>query len=147
MSDIHEILPSLAAYHASLTALAILLVSVLIQSVLLAPLAFVKGEQAPGMPLKGDHKDFSFRVIRTHGNSVENLPIIIGTLALAIVAGVSPEWTNWLVGLHVMFRFLFWAIYYAGTGIVAGGPRTLSFVGGWLTNMILAGMTVYSLIT
>lgn len=147
MTTLYETLPQLEAYHATLTAIAVLLLAVLIQSVLQAPLAFAKGEQAPGAPLKGDHSIFSFRVVRTFLNSIENLPIFLGTAALAIIAGVPPLWVNWLVCLHVGFRLVFWAVYYSGVGKVAGGPRTITFVGAWLVNLILAGMTLYGILT
>ncbi|MDG2004841.1 MAG: MAPEG family protein [Novosphingobium sp.] len=146
MDNLFEALPSLASYHPALLALALLSLAVLIQGVLTAPLAFARGDEEPGMPLKGDHAKFSFRVIRTYANSVENFPAFIATLFLAIIVGVDPTWVNWLAGLHVGFRLLFWVVYFAGIGKVAGGPRTMSYVGGWLTNTVLAGMTVYAFI-
>jgi uncharacterized MAPEG superfamily protein len=126
--------------------LALLCFAVVMQSVLLAPMAHATAKEEPGMPLQGSHKDLSFRVIRTHANSVENLPTFIAILLLAVVAGVDPTWANWLAGIHVVARLLFWAVYYSGVGKVAGGPRTISFVGGWLTNSILAGMTIFALV-
>ena len=146
MTSLFEALPYLEAYQSALLALSILTLAVLIQGLLVAPLAFAKEEEAPGMPLQGTHTNLSFRVIRTFANSTENLPMFIGALLLAICAGVDSTWVNWLAGLHVAFRLLFWVVYYAGVGKVAGGPRTIAFVGGWLTNTVLAGMAVYALL-
>jgi uncharacterized MAPEG superfamily protein len=145
MDTLFEALPYLAAYHPALMALALLSLAVLIQGVLTAPLAFAPEDEEPGMPLKGDHSKLSFRVIRTYANSVENFPAFIAILLLAVIAGVDATWVNWLAGLHVAFRLLFWVVYYAGVGKIAGGPRTLSYVGGWLTNTVLAVMTLYAL--
>lgn len=147
MTSIFEALPFLAAYQPSLIAIAILSMAILIQGLLTAPFAFAPGDEEPGMPLKGTHADFSFRVIRTYANSVENLPVFVATCLIAIIAGVDPIWVNWLVGLHVAARILFWIVYYSGVGKVAGGPRTIGFLGGWITNAILVGMALFVLIT
>lgn len=124
-------------YHPALIALAILCLAVLLQGVLTAVFAFSKGEQAPGMPLKGGPELHSFRVLRTYGNSTENLPVFIGALLLAIIAGVKPSLVNWVAGIHVGFRLLFWMVYYSKAGVKTPGPRTASYLGGWLTSVIL----------
>ncbi len=134
-----------AAYEPAILAFAVLCLAVLLQAFALAPLAFSSEEQAPGMPIRGDHNLFSFRVIRTHANSVENLPIFGFALLLAILAGVGSATVNWLTGIHVVSRLAFWAVYYIGVGKVAGGPRTIAFVGGALSNLILIGTAIYAL--
>ncbi|WP_164116402.1 MAPEG family protein [Sphingorhabdus sp. Alg239-R122] len=146
MNSLFESLPYLTAYHPALLALALLCLAILIQAILNAPLGFASGEQEPGRPLKGSHEQLSFRVLRTYMNSVENYPAFIAAVLLAIIAGISPVWVNWLAGLHLAFRLAFWVVYYGGIGKVAGGPRTLAYVGGWLTNSILATMAVYTLL-
>lgn len=140
------ILTELLPYQTALLALSILVLAVLVQAVLTAPLAFVSEEQAPGAPLQGNHELRSFRVIRTHANSVENLPPFGFALFAAIAGGASAELVNWTACLHLVFRLLFWGIYYAGVGKVAGGPRTLCFVGGLVTNGVLASSAVIAFI-
>lgn len=137
---------TLSAFAPAFLALAVLCLAVLIQTMLTAPLAFLNEEQAPGMPLRGDHTLLSFRVIRTHANSVENLPVFGFSLLLAILVGVSPTAVNWLAGIHVASRLAFWAVYYSGVGKVAGGPRTIAFLGGSAANFILVGAAIYSLV-
>ena len=146
MATIFEIFPIWTSYLPSLIALGILCFSVLIQAVLNAPLAFLKGEQQPGMPLSGTYKDFSFRVLRTHANSVENLPVFGFAVLLAVISGVNASWVNGLAIAHVICRALFWVIYYKGIGKTAGGPRTIAYIGGWLTNIILIGIALFELI-
>ena len=102
--------------------------------------------ELPGIPLKGDHTKLSFRVLRTYANSTENFSVFVATLLLAIIAGVSPWIVNWLAGLHVAFRLVFWAVYYSGVGKVGGGVRTIVYVLGWLTNMVLAVIMIYTLL-
>lgn len=138
---------SLSEYQPAILFFAVLCLAVLTQAFLTAPFAFLREEQAPGMPLQGDHQLFSFRVLRTHANSVESLPVFGFTLLLAIVAGVGPLVVNGLTGVHVASRLAFWVVYYAGIGRVAGGPRTLTFVGGALSNLALIGVALYALAT
>jgi len=137
----------LSAYQPALLALAILCLAVLIQSLLTAPLAFLRQQQAPGMPLQGDHSLLSFRVLRTHLNSVESLAPFGFTLLLALWFHTLAGWVNGLAIAHVLFRLLFWAVYYSGIGKVAGGIRTLCFVGGLTSNLILVLMVIYSAVS
>ena len=136
---------SLSAYEPAIFALALLCLAVLTQALLTAPFAFLKEEQAPGMPLQGDHNLLSFRVLRTHSNSAESLPVFGFSLLIAVLVGVAAPLVNWLAAIHVASRLFFWAIYYSGVGKVAGGPRTIAFVGGALSNLILIGAALYAL--
>ena len=127
----------LLPYAPALLALAVVIACVLTQSMLTAPLAFLKNQQAPGMPLQGDHRQFSFRVLRTYHNSVENLPAFGLTLILAVILDVQPPLVNWTAAIYAASRVLFWVAYYGGWGRHAGGPRTMSYVAGILCNGIL----------
>ncbi|MCR9095766.1 MAG: MAPEG family protein [bacterium] len=138
---------SLSPYEPAVLAFAVLCMAVMVQAFLTAPLGFLKEEQAPGMPLRGDHDMFSFRVLRTYANSVENLPAFGFSLLLAILVGVSAAAVNWLAAIHVASRLAFWAVYYSGVGKVAGGPRTITYVAGALSNLVLTGMVLYTLVS
>ena len=137
MNSLIQEIPQLLIYKPAVLALSVLCLAVLTQNFLCAPLAFLKGEQIPGEPLKGGHDFFSFRVIRTHMNSVESLPVFGLALIISILIGVNSSLVNWLAIIHVAFRLIFWAVYYSGIGVTAGGPRTLCFVGGLLCNIVL----------
>ncbi|MEP5759621.1 MAG: MAPEG family protein [Litoreibacter sp.] len=145
MTSLFEAVPYLVAYQFSFLVLAILALIALVQSFLNAPLAFGGNSQTPGMPLQYDHTHVSFRVVRTYANTVENLPALGFALLMAIVAGASPWAINLLAGIHLVFRVLFWGIYYSGIGKVTGGPRTLAYVGGALANIVIAGMAIFAL--
>lgn len=138
MDSLINTLPQLQPYKVSLMVLVILCFIVLVQAILTAPLAFVKEEQIPGGPLRGDVSLFSFRVLRTHANSVESLHPFGLTLLVAIVSGVSAALVNIVALVFLAARLAFWAAYYSGAGKHAGGPRTLSFVAGMLANAVLA---------
>ena len=146
MESLYQSLPQLAAYHSSLVFVALLVLAVLVQGFLAGVLGLGKGEETAGMPLKGDHSKLSFRVLRTYANSTENFSVMIATTLLAILVGVSPAIVNWLVGLHVVLRLLYWAIYYGGIGKVTAGPRTITYVAGFLMNLILAGFVIAALL-
>ncbi len=137
MDKLDDIIPLITAYQPALVALIILCLAVLIQSFLAGILGLGKSDEEPGKPLKGTHNDLSFRILRTYANSTENLSMFGLTVFLAIVAGVSPAWVNWLAGVHVVIRLLYWAIYYSGIGKVAGGPRTMAYASGLLANLSL----------
>ena len=133
-------------YQPALISLALLCLIPLLQAFLAAPLAFVSEEQQPGLPLHGDHKLLSFRVLRTHMNSVENLPSFGIALLLALLLQASPDWVNWIALIHLASRLGFWAVYYSGVGKVAGGLRTLVFIVSSLTNMAMSVVCLVALI-
>ncbi len=141
------LLPHLSSYQLALTVLILLCLLVLIQSFLTAPLAFLKGQQAPGMPLNGDHNMLSFRVLRTHANSVESLPAMGLLILLAVILGANPAWVNYTAAAHLLFRIAFWWVYYSGSGKVAGGPRTMCYVGGLIANFVLVFLCLYRIFT
>lgn len=136
---------AITPYEPALLALAVLSLIVLLQALLTAPLAFLRGEQSPGAPVSGDYTWRSFRVLRTHANSVESLGPFGFALLAAMIAGSHPLLVNGLAAAHVVFRALFWVIYYGGFGKTAGGPRTLCFIGGLATNIVLAGAAITAL--
>ena len=146
MESILEHLPHLAGYKAAFIALGILVLAVTIQSFLAGVLALAPGHEVAGMPLSGTHDDKGFRIMRTYANSTENLPMIIGAFLLAILAGVSFTLVNWLMIIHVAFRMLHWLVYYGKIGKRDGGPRTIAYVGGLLTNIALIVLALWALI-
>ena len=146
MESIIQTFPQLAAYSPTFVALILLCLVVLVQSFLAGVLGLGGGEEVAGMPLKGDHTKLSFRLMRTYGNSTENLSVMVATTLLAVLAGVGATLVNWLVGLHLLFRLVYWAVYSSGAGKVAGGTRTITYVIGYFMNVILAVVTAYALL-
>lgn len=146
MQSMIETVPQLAAYYPAIVALILLCLMVLVQGFLAGLLGLAGGEETAGLPLKGDHTKFSFRTLRTYHNSTENFSVMIATTILAILAGVSVALVNWLVGLHVMIRLVYWAVYYSGVGKVGGGIRTITYVAAFFMNVILAVATAYWLL-
>ncbi len=128
----------LATYQTAIIMTGLLVIAVHAQNFLSAMYKIVLGKQPPGVAATGDYGDKTFRIYRTHMNSVENLSMFIAALVLAMIAGVSAALVNWLAIIHVIARLAFWAVYYSGIGAIAGGARTIVFVIGFLASMILA---------
>ena len=137
--------PSLAGYYPAFVAIGVLCLAVMIQSFLVGILALAPGHEIAGHQLKGTYQDKSFRIMRTYANSTENLPMLLGAFLLAILAGVSATLVNWLVCLHLLFRLIHWLAYYAAIGKRDGGPRTIAYVGGLLTNIVLVVIALWAL--
>lgn len=148
MSNLNFQPDQIGDYHVAIVALSLLCIAVLIQAFLAGVIGLSKaGGELPGAPLQGNHASLSFRVLRTYGNSVENLPAFGLCVFLAILGSANSALVNWLAALHVGARLAFWAIYYSGVGKVAGGPRTISYVLGWFINLILALTAFVSLLS
>lgn len=147
MDTMTDMLTGAGSYQPAVVALVVLCLAVLVQSFLAGILGLAKSDEVPGRPLKGDHPDFSFRVLRTYGNSTENLPAFGFTLLAAILVGAPASWVNWLAGIHVALRMVYWFAYYKGLTPVGGGPRSLIYVAGWAANLVLALVVVYALIS
>lgn len=139
--------PTFSVYTVSIWALLGVCAVNLAQASLIAPLSYAQGEQAPGLPLQHDHSKLSFRVSRTYSNSSETLPAFGWSVLIAIVAGASPPVVNGLAVGFLVFRLLFWAIYYGGIGKPSGGPRTMVFVGGFVCNVAIAIAAAWALAT
>lgn len=145
--DTLNTLPDWASgYRLAIVALAVLCLMVLIQTVLGVIFGMIVGREEPGGKYVGGYDEFGFRTLRTHLNSTETLAVFAISLLLALFAKVSPEWVNGLAILYVATRILYWILYYAGVGRNKGGPRTIIFVAGWATNVVLATLALFSLL-
>ena len=134
-----------SGYRPAIGASIILCLGVLMQNQLGWIFGIVRGREQPGGKLQGDYSEFGFRALRTFINSAENLPVFALSLLLAMIAGASPAWVNWLAGLYVAARGFHWIIYYAGVGPNNNGPRSMLFGLGWTFNLLLAGVALFAL--
>lgn len=146
MQNLLETAPYLNAYQPAFLVVAVLAMVVLIQNFLTAPLAYAREEQVPGLPLRHDHSKLSFRAVRTYQNSAESFPAFIAATLVAVAGGAPPWVINGAAAIYLIARLAFWAIYYAGVGRVAGGPRTLAFVLCLLANIVIAGAAILAMV-
>lgn len=130
------------AYWGVLIALVILLVQWFIAS-------GQKAKQPGAVPGKIDdslsHSSFVFRAHRTLMNSLENYPLMLGTVFLAFFVGTSAFWTALFIWIFAIARLIHMALYYAIATEKNPSPRSYFFMIGLAANialLILCGMTL-----
>lgn len=136
----------LESYNTALWGLFVILLTVLVQAIIAA---VSKAKQPGAIPGKIDesltHASFVFRSNRTVGNSLENLPVMLGTILLAIMAGVDAAWAGGLVWLYALARAGHMALYYAIATDRNPSPRSYFFLLGVVANMVLLVMAAIAL--
>jgi uncharacterized MAPEG superfamily protein len=127
-----------ASYSLALWGVFIILLTVLLQSLVAAG---TKASQPGAIPGKMDdslsHSSFVFRSNRTVMNSLENLPVMLGTAFLAIFAGVDATWTGILIWAFALARILHMALYYGIATEKNPSPRSYFFLLGVAANIAL----------
>ncbi|QZN89940.1 MAPEG family protein [Idiomarina abyssalis] len=130
------------AYWGVLSALVILLVQWLIAS-------GQKAKQPGAVPGKIDdslsHSSFVFRAHRTLMNSLENYPLMLGTVFLAFFIGTSAFWTGLFIWVFVIARLIHMILYYKIATEKNPSPRSYFFMIGLAANvalLILCGITL-----
>lgn len=113
---------ALLAYQSTLCA-ATVLAGLLLLQVLIADVAGMRAKHVPGMPVIDGHASFHFRATRAFGNTNETLGLTLLLLALALLVGANPKWTNALAWTYVAARAGHMAFYYARLGLA----RSLAF--------------------
>ncbi len=83
------------------------------------------------------HSSFAFRAHRTFINSLENLPLMLGSCLLAFLAGASPLWTSVCIWLFAIARLGHMALYYAIATEKNPSPRSYFFLLGLAANVAL----------
>ncbi len=135
------------AYGVTFFAIAVILATVLVQWLIASGQKAKEQGAIPGTPPQQQgHESFTFRAWRTHQNSVENLSVMLGTVFLAVISGLSPFWTALLTGLFAVARILHMILYYVIATNKNPSPRSYFFMLGWLANVALLLMTVGHLI-
>ena len=130
------------AYWGVLIALVILLVQWVIAS-------GQKAKRPGAVPGKIDdslsHSSFVFRAHRTLMNSLENYPLMLGTVFLAFFIGVSAFWTGIFIWIFAIARLIHMVLYYAIATEKNPSPRSYFFMIGLAANvalLILCGVTL-----
>lgn len=129
------------AYTIALTGIFFILLTLLVQWFIASK---TKAAQAGAIPGKLDpslsHASFVFRAHRTFHNSLENLPLMLGTAFLALFVGANPLWTGILIWLFALARIGHMALYYTIATETNPSPRTWLFMLGLIANIGLLGL-------
>ncbi|QMV17071.1 MAPEG family protein [Vibrio spartinae] len=138
---------SIDLYTASYWGIFVMLITWLIQS-LVASVS--KGSQPGAVPGKIDeslsHDSFVFRSHRTFMNSLENLPMMLGTAFLAILVGTNVFWTGVFIWVFAGARIVHMVLYYAIATETNPSPRSYFFLLGLLSHICLLVLCALALV-
>ena len=95
-----------------------------------------------GPVLPADDENLLYRIDRVHLNSVEALAPFVVPALLAMMVGVGPTTLAVLVWLDIAIRLIHMVVYLRGGSAAKGGSvRTILYVSGALTTLILVLVT------
>ena len=136
---------SVAPYAFGIISLLIFVLIVLVQSALVGA-SKAKAGMVPGSEPDADYDQPLYRMNRSHQNGVEIMPAAAVALIIAILAGVSSWWVNLLMGLFLLTRVIYVLIYAQNIGKPTQGVRTMVYVAGWATLVVLCLMAIWALL-
>ena len=134
-------------YSSSLLILSLLVLMVVLQS-LIATVAHRKQTQyVPGI-VDGtlDHGSFVFRSHRTFQNSLENVPIFILSVMLAMFIGLGASTVFWCTLIFTVARLIHMVLFYKIATNKNPSPRSYFYLIGFFTQLTLSAMTVMAAI-
>jgi uncharacterized MAPEG superfamily protein len=129
-------------YSPSIVGLALICLVPVILANIVGP---VKGKaQGVGGPVADARDDNPlFRLERTHGNSVEAVPVFVLSAILGMMAGIGVTLLGWLVWVFLAARLAYAVVYLRGGPLGRGGSlRTIIYLVGSLANIVLIVATV-----
>ncbi len=134
-------------YQLAYMGLAVVLITLLVQMVVAS---YTKARQPGAIPGKIDeslsHHSFVFRAHRTLMNSLENLPLFLGTVFLALFAGMHSIWVGVSVWVFALARLAHMALYYGVATERNPSPRSYFYMIALLANVVLlAGLVIHLL--
>jgi len=126
------------AYSSALVGIWIILLTVFIQSMVASIAHRRQKHYVPGIvDDKLSHESFVFRSHRTLINSLENLVLMLGTLVVAMLAGVEASWVADTVWVYALARLVHMWLYYALATEKNPSPRSYFYIIGMLANLVL----------
>ncbi|MEC7120642.1 MAG: MAPEG family protein [Pseudomonadota bacterium] len=136
----------LVLYQSALWALWVVIATVFVQGMIAAAIKAKQPNAIPGqMPEGLDHHSIVFRTSRTHLNSLENLPVFLGTAIIAILAHANPTWTTLWIWLYAIARLAHMLLYYAIATNRNPSPRSYFYLLGVIANIALLVLIVITL--
>lgn len=117
---------------------------------LLGPVAAARSTAAgyaPGEVPKADYGDFDYRLTRAYQNAMELTGMFTAVTVSAMLAGASPGWVNILASVFLISRIVVAIVHISGVGKPNLGPRTIAFVVGWASCLLLAIIAVLAVFT
>ena len=136
-----------ATYSLAFWGISLILITWFIQASIAS---VVKASQKGAVPGKIDpklsHSSFVFRSHRTFMNSIENVPLMLGTSFLAVLIGANPFWTGVLILIFAVSRIVHMVLYYVLSTEQNPSPRSYFFFIAWLANIALLALCLITLV-
>lgn len=132
----------LTPYADALLIVSLLMIIVILQSFVGAFFRNAIEKHEAGAVIPADHGSATYRMVRSFENSLENLPLFLPVVFLAIAAAVSPAWVWWVAVLFTVGRLGHWAMY----ALNIPALRTVFFALGFFSTLALAVKTAMTLI-
>ena len=136
-----------ATYSPAFWGISLILITWFIQASIAS---VVKAAQKGAIPGKIDpnlsHSSFVFRSHRTFMNSIENVPLMLGTSFLAVLIGANPFWSGVLILTFAVSRIVHMVLYYVLSTEQNPSPRSYFFFIAWLANITLLALCLITLV-
>lgn len=133
-------------YHLAFSGLWVILLTLLVQWFIASKTKAAQPGAIPGkLPEQLSHASFVFRAHRTFMNSLENLPLMLGTSFMAILIGANALWTGIFVWAFAIARICHMTLFYWIATEKNPSPRTWFFMLGLTANvalLLLCGVTL-----
>ncbi len=136
---------NIAPYSTGIISLLVFVLIVLLQSALVGA-GKAKAGLTPGSAPDNDYGNALYRLNRSHQNGVEIMAAAAVALFTCILVGVSSWWVNLLMGLFLLSRIVYVAIYARNVGKPIQGIRTVVYVAGWAMLVVLCVMAIWKLV-
>ncbi|RUO62982.1 MAPEG family protein [Pseudidiomarina insulisalsae] len=116
----------------------IIIVTLMLQWAIAAAVKAKQPNAIPGKVPSGlSHDSFVFRTHRTFMNSLENVPMFLATVFLALFLGLSSNWFGYWVIIFALARIIHMVLYYAIATEKNPSPRSWFFVIGAIANIAI----------
>ncbi len=128
----------LEPYHATHLAILVILATMMAQT-LVATVAHRKQKRyVPGVVDENlGHDSFVFRSHRTYQNSLENTPLFMATVFLAMFMSYAPVTVAWCAWIYAVARVFHMGLYYAIATEKNPSPRSYFYAVGLFANIAL----------
>ena len=125
-------------YYYSFLGVAFILATVVVQHLVATVMKSKEQGAVPGtVPKDMTPANTTFRVWRTHQNSLENLTVMLGTVFLSVTIGVSPMVVAVLVWIFAVGRFMHMILYYFTAPKGNPSSRSWFFLAALFANVAL----------
>lgn len=129
------------AYSLVFTILTLLLTMIVVQALVATVAHRKQTEYVPGVvSAELDHHSFVFRSNRTFLNSLENVPVFILTVFVAIFSGAEASQLVVISAVYFIARLIHMALFYAIATNKNPSPRSYFYMIALLTQLYLLGV-------